>query len=98
MTARVWRRKCLRLRPGKGSFRGLACSPEVNPVPSGTAGNTVEQCQLKPCRGKLFGLWKELTFESQKRKNPLDGIYAIFLHIVLTGALNMEVRQSLKRC
>jgi hypothetical protein len=43
MTARVWRGKCLRMRPGKGSFRGLACSPEVNPVPSGAAGSTDDQ-------------------------------------------------------
>jgi hypothetical protein len=52
-------------------FRGVACSPEAKPAPSGTAGNNVEQCRLNPCRGKPFGLWSELTFESQKSKFPL---------------------------
>jgi len=59
MTALVWRGECLRMRPGKGSFPGVAGSPEAKPetgAPSGTAGNTVEQCRLKPCRGKPFDL------------------------------------------
>jgi hypothetical protein len=42
----------------------------------------VEQCRLKPCRGKPFGLWKELTFESQKRKFPTNfaGEEGLILH------------------
>ena len=31
MTALVWRGKCLRMRPGKGSFPGVACSQEAKP-------------------------------------------------------------------
>src|SRR6266853_2575042 len=32
MTALVWRGKCLRMRLGKGSFPGVACSPEAKPA------------------------------------------------------------------
>ena len=39
MTVLVWWGKCLWMRPGRGSFRGVACSPEAKPAPSGTAGN-----------------------------------------------------------
>ena len=52
--------------PGKRVFRGVACSPEAKPAPSGTAGNTVEQCRLKPCTGKPFEVTDELELESQK--------------------------------
>jgi len=37
--------------------------------PPRSAGNDAEQNRLKPCRGKPFDLWKELTFESQKRNS-----------------------------
>jgi hypothetical protein len=60
--------------PGKRVFRGVACSPEAKPAPSGTAGNTVEQCRLKPCTGKPFELTDELELESQKG-NP--GLYLV---------------------
>ena len=40
MTTLVWREKCLRMRPRKRSFRGVACSPEAKtgplPAPLGT--------------------------------------------------------------
>jgi hypothetical protein len=42
--------------PRKRVFRGVACSPEAKPASSGTAGHTVEQCRLKPCKGKPFDL------------------------------------------
>ena len=48
--------QCLRMRPGKASFRGLACSPEVNPVPSGAAGNTGDQDRVTPCGAKPLDL------------------------------------------
>jgi hypothetical protein len=65
MTALVWRGQCLRMRPGKGSFRGVACSPEAKPVPSGAAGNTVDQDGVKPCKGKPFDVPNQLELEGQ---------------------------------
>src|SRR5271155_3018325 len=32
MTVLVWRGKCLPMRPGKGSFPGVTCSPEAKPA------------------------------------------------------------------
>ena len=64
------RGKCLRMRPGKGPFRGVACSPEAKPAPPGVAGNTVNQNRAKPCPGRLFGLYREL--ESQSQKDGMD--------------------------
>ena len=57
--------------PGKRVFRGVACSPEAKPAPSGTAGNTVAQCRLKPCTGKPFEVTDELELESQKGNSGL---------------------------
>jgi hypothetical protein len=53
MTALVWRGECLRIRPGKGSFRGVACSPEAKPAPSGAAVNTIDQYRLKPLQREV---------------------------------------------
>ena len=63
MTALVWREKCLRNAPAKTVIRGVACSPEANPVPSGAAGNTVGQDGVKPCKGKPFDVTKQLEFK-----------------------------------
>ena len=46
--------------PGKGSFPGVACSPEAKPVPSGAAGNTVGQDGVKPCKRKPFDVANQL--------------------------------------
>jgi hypothetical protein len=61
MTALVWRGTCLRMRPGKGSFRGVACSPEAKPAPSGAAARTGDPNRLKPLQQAvvgLYGSWK----------------------------------------
>ncbi len=65
MTALVWRGKCLRIRPGKGSFRGVACSPEAKPAPSGANGNTVDRYRLKPFQKEVVRPIRELEAESQ---------------------------------
>jgi hypothetical protein len=31
------------MRPGKGSFPGVTCSPDAKPAPFGAAGKTVDQ-------------------------------------------------------
>jgi hypothetical protein len=61
MTALVWRGKCLRMHPGKGSLRGAACSPEAKPAASGAAERTVDPNGLNPCSKRssgLYGSWK----------------------------------------
>src|SRR5271167_4300515 len=42
---------------GKTAFLGVAWPRDAKPIPSGAAGNTVDQNRLKPCRGKPFGLY-----------------------------------------
>ena len=66
MTALVWWGKCLWMRLGKRSFRGVASSPEAKPAPSGTAGNTVDQYRLKPLQREVVRPMRELESESQK--------------------------------
>ena len=53
----VWRGKCLPMRPGKGSFPGVTCSPEAKPAPFGAAGKTVDQYRRSPCRERSSGLY-----------------------------------------
>jgi hypothetical protein len=68
MTTLVWRGKCLCLRgmrPGKGFFRGVACSPEAKPTPSGANGNTVDRYRLKPLQRAVVRPIRELEVESQ---------------------------------
>ena len=72
MTALVWRGKCLPMRPGKGSFRGVACSPEAKTGPSGAAGNTVDQYRLKPLRREVVRPTRELESESQNGNSRLE--------------------------
>jgi hypothetical protein len=66
MTAQVWREKCLRTRPRNRSFRGVTCSPEAKPVPSGAAGNAVAQDGVKPCKGKPFDVANQLELKVKK--------------------------------
>ena len=75
MTALVWRGKCLRMRPGKGSFRGVACSPEAKPAPSGTAGNTVDQYRLKPLLREDVRPIRELESESQNGNSGFNVVF-----------------------
>ncbi len=65
MTALVWRGKCLRIRPGKGSFRNVACSPEAKPAPSGANGNNVDRYRLKPLQKEVVRPIRELEAEGQ---------------------------------
>ena len=44
-------------------FPGVAYPPDAK---TGSAGNTVDQNRLKPCRGRPFGLHAELKSESKK--------------------------------
>jgi hypothetical protein len=53
MTVLVWRGKCLPMRPGKGSFPGVTCSPEAKPAPFGAAGRTVDQYRAKPLQREV---------------------------------------------
>jgi hypothetical protein len=64
MTALVWRGKCLRMHPGKGSFRGVACSPEAKPAPSGAAERTMDPNRLKPLQKEVVRPIRELEAES----------------------------------
>src|SRR5712672_516382 len=64
------------MRPGKGSFRGLARSPEVNPVPFGAAGRTVDQYRAKPLQREVVRPIRELEQESQ---NGNSGSVCLFL-------------------
>ena len=70
MTTLVWRGKCLWMRPGKGSLRGVARSPEAKPAASGDAGNTVDQYQAKPLQTEFVRPIRE--FE-QERQNGNSG-------------------------
>ena len=70
MTALVWPGKCLQMRPGKGSFPGVACSPEAKPAPSGANGNTVDRYRLKPLQEAIVRPIRESEAES-KRKSRL---------------------------
>jgi hypothetical protein len=67
MTALVWRGKCLRMRPVKGSFRGVACSPEAKPAPSGANGNTVDRYRLKPLQEAIVRPIRESAAESKRK-------------------------------
>jgi hypothetical protein len=51
--------------PGKGSFRGVACSPEAKPAPSGANGNTVDRYRLKPLQRGVVRPIRESGAESQ---------------------------------
>ena len=53
------------MRPGKGSFRSVACSPEPKPAPSGANGNTVDRYRLKPLQRAVVRPIRELEAESQ---------------------------------
>ena len=53
------------MRPGKGSFRGVACSPEAKPAPSGADGNTVDQYRLKPLQEAIVRPIRESEAESK---------------------------------
>src|SRR5882762_5421637 len=76
---------------GKGSFRGVACSPEAKPVPSGAAGNTVDQDGVKPCKGKPFDVPNQLELEGQKG-NP--GLRRPFVFVGDTSREAVELRGS----
>ena len=53
MTVLVWRGKCLPMRPGKGSFPGVTCSPEAKPAPFGAAGRTGQARKLEITAGAV---------------------------------------------
>ncbi len=75
MTVLVSRAKCLGMRPEKGSFRGVACSPEAKPASSGAAGNTVDQYRLKPLqRAVVRPIW-ELKSESQNGNSGSNHVW-----------------------
>jgi len=65
MTALVWRGKCPQMRPGKGSFPGVACSPEAKPAPSGAAARIGDPNRLKPLQQAVVRPIRELEAESQ---------------------------------
>jgi len=71
MTTLRRRERCLRSRARKGSFHGVACPPEAKPVPPGVAGNTVNRSPARPCRRRLFGLYRELELEHQNGNSGL---------------------------
>ena len=50
---------------GKGSFRGVECSPEAKPAPSGANGNTVDRYRLKPLQQAVVRPTRELEAEIQ---------------------------------
>ena len=51
--------------PGKGSFRGVACSPEAKPVPSAGAERTMDPNRLKHLRREVVRPIRGLEAESQ---------------------------------
>jgi len=57
MTTLVWRGECLWMRPGKGSLRGVARSPEAKPA--------VDQYQAKPLQTEFVRPIRE--FEKERR-------------------------------
>ena len=54
------------MRPGKGSFRGVACSPEAKPDRSGVAARTLDPNQRKPLQREVVRPIRKLESESQK--------------------------------
>jgi len=88
MTALVWRGKCLRMRPGKGSFPGVVCSQEAKPAPSGAAARTGDPNRLKPLQQAVVRPIQELEAESQ---NGNPGL------ITVTGVTYCELRLT-RRC
>jgi len=71
MTALVWRGKCLQMRPGRGSFRGVACWPEAKPASSGAAGNTADQYRLKPLQREVV---RPIWIWNRRVKNGNSGL------------------------
>jgi hypothetical protein len=55
------------MRPVKGSFRGVACSPEAKPAPSGANGNTVDRYRLKPLQEAIVRPIRESEAESKRK-------------------------------
>jgi hypothetical protein len=68
-TVLVWRGKCLPMRPWKGSFPGVTCSPEAKPALFGAAGSTVDQYRAKPLQREVVQSICELEQESQNRNS-----------------------------
>jgi hypothetical protein len=58
--------KCLQMHPGKGSFRGVAGSPEAKPAPSGANGNTVDRFRLKRLQKEVVRPIRELEGGSKR--------------------------------
>jgi hypothetical protein len=65
MTALVWPGKCLQMRPGKGSFPGVACSPEAKPATFRPAARTGDPNGLRPLQQAVVRPIRELEAESQ---------------------------------
>ena len=59
------REQCLRKHSGKGSFRGIAYTPDAKLAPPATADSIVDQNRLKPRRGRPLGLQGELKSEGK---------------------------------
>jgi hypothetical protein len=57
--------KVLQMRPGKGSFPGVACSPEAEPAPAGAAARIGDPNRLKPLQQAVVRPIRELEAESQ---------------------------------
>jgi hypothetical protein len=56
---------------GKIASSAVGSPPDAKQASPRTTGDNAEQNRLKPCRGKPFDLWKELTFESRKGNSRL---------------------------
>ena len=66
MTTLGWRGKWLPNESGKKIISGRCVLAGAKPAPSGTAGNTVDQNGLKPCRGKPVRSMNELELGESK--------------------------------
>jgi NAD(P)-dependent dehydrogenase (short-subunit alcohol dehydrogenase family) len=63
----AWRGKRLRMRPGKGPFQGVACSPETKPAPSG-AGRTPSTKPAETLAGRGGPAYTGIGIGESKRK------------------------------
>lgn len=77
MTTLGQREKCLRNHSENGLFLGVACPPDAKPTPPGAPGKAVDQNRLNPCRGRVFGLYRELESEAIRKSWLIDELVSI---------------------
>ena len=79
--------RLVRMRPEKGRFPDVACSPEAKPPPSGAAARTGDPNRLNPCSKRSSGLYGTWKAGSQNGNPGLKGVLIKGVSIEQTGRL-----------